>query len=164
MPHRFRFVVAGTLIALLSAGIGYAVSAGVPVTLRPAGTTRYAFMTSDALRFSQTPHTWEPTLLSTSVTIPSGKTADVAVLFCSFNDPNGQYIYVRAKIGGALLEPDIAGEGVALRLGGEPQTNCVNFYKPNVAAGTKTIRVEWLAQNAEAYLRGRSMQVTLNIH
>ena len=164
MSHRFRFVVAGTLIALLSAGIGYAVSAGVPVTLRPAGTTRYAFMTLDTVRGINSTFTWEPTLLSTSVTIPSGKQADVAVLFCSLNDPNGLGIYVRAKIGGALLEPEIGGEGMPLNVAGPYQTNCVNFLKTNVSAGTKTVRVEWFAQHAEAYLWGRSMQVTLNIH
>ena len=83
MIRKSQFVAASLIVILLSAAISYAVSASTKVSLLPTGSTRYALDVEENQLNVGAPVTWEPTLLSTSVTVPAGKTADVTVLFCA---------------------------------------------------------------------------------
>ena len=164
--QRFRFVVGGLLVVLASAVASYyAASAAVPSTLRPAGTTRYAVagaqnqVTTQSTSFIPIPD------MSQSIVIPSGKRGDVFVTFCGMStiDLNSASLNVRAMVGNSLTMP----EYVTLTSDtDESQTRCASFYKLNVAAGTKNIRMDWRITNGTAtqYMYGRTMFVIVNLH
>ena len=161
MYRRSRFVIAALLVVLTSAVVSYAVSARVPQTLRPSGTTRYAMAQSSTGVNNTSVNNFIPTGLATSVTIPAGKHADVMVVFCSGGDGDDSFLTVRGKIGGSVLLP---ADGFNLMIGPYiTGTHCATFYKTGVGEGTKTVKVEWKALAAGAYLNDRSMIVTLNI-
>jgi len=165
MLHQLRFVIAGLVIILVNQAVTFAVSAAVPTALRPAGSTRYALVQNETQRDIGLPFTWESTGLSTSVTIPAGKTADVMVFFCGVANPGGNYINVRAKIGSQLLLPNFGGDGLDFATGSTAaESHCVNFHKTNVSEGTKTVKIDWLAGDTNPKLFSRSMIVILNIH
>lgn len=165
MLRKFRFVIAGLLIIVANQAVSYAVSAAVPSSLLAAGTTRYALVEKETQLNIVSFSDWEPTLLATSVTVPTGKTADVIVLFCGVASSGNSFIKVRARLGTALLVPNAGGTGISLSsLSSSIQSKCVNFYKTGVGAGTKTVAIEWHAASSLAHLFSRSMIVILNIH
>ena len=164
MLHRLRFVIGGLVIILINQAVTFAVSASMPATLRPAGSVRFAMASTDVGAYPGTAGTWEPTGLATSITVPAGKTADVTVLFCAVVVPVNTYIKVRGKVGAALLLPNQYGTGFVISSEETSVSRCMNFYKTNVRAGTRTVRIEWLTGNNAPELRSRSMIVILNIH
>ena len=165
MLRKYRYIAFGLLIVIVNLGVTLSVAARVSGTLLPAGVTRYAMVSRETTLTNTNPENWLPTQLSTSVTIPTGKKADVTVQFCGEAYP-GTFgiLYLRAKIGGALLRPgDVTGLPLKTVADGYG-TDCISFYRTGVPAGTKSVKVEWQANDATAYLRSRSMIVTLNIH
>jgi hypothetical protein len=161
-----QLILAGLLVVMASAGISYAVSASVPSTLLPAGTTMYAFtQRQDQLNITsaQILH-WVSAAVPLSVTIPPGKVADVVVLFCSLANADSQFIRVKSAIGTTLLEPSSAGFGLNLIAGAGAQNQCISFQKASVAAGTMYVNVYWLAVTVNSHLYNRSLVAILNIH
>ena len=165
MIRKSQFVAASLIVILLSAAISYAVSASTKVSLLPTGSTRYALDVEENQLNVGAPVTWEPTLLSTSVTVPAGKTADVTVLFCAAANAAGSFTKVRAKIGGALLLPSDGGGGISFAANNATvESHCMNFTRKNVPQGTKTVQIQWYNGAAGAQLFSRHMFVILNIH
>ena len=97
--------------------------------------------------------------MATSITIPSGKKGDVMVVFCAENSVSSPgYIQVRAMAGGSLLSSP-----VYLDAATSVTNHCASFYKLNVPAGPRTVRMEWQA-GTEASLWDRNIIVIVNIH
>jgi len=166
MLHKLRFVIAGLVIILINQAVSFAVSASVPDSFRPSGSTRYAVASaSDTVPTSSLTFVNIPNL-SQSITIPSGKQGDVFVSFCSQLNVNlpSVFVYARALVGSSQASPG------SMTLDGatypSTQTRCATFYKLNVAEGTKTVRMQWAISNAAAavFAYQRSMLVTVNIH
>jgi hypothetical protein len=165
MVKKSHLIAAMVVTVLLSITLSYAVSAAVPSGVLAPGTTQYAIVKQDTQLNVGTPVTWEPTGLSTSVTIPVGKTADVMVLLCATANPDSSFIKVRAKVGSALLVPNASGNGLNLAADyAGIDSRCENFFKGGVGAGTKTVQVQWYTPAATAHLYARSMIVILNVH
>ena len=174
MFQKHKFIFMGILIVMASV-LGSlvtslvwtnTVSASVPEALLAAGSTRYAFtQKSDQLNITAPQiATWVDAGMTTSVAIPSGKHADVVVLFCSQAGADGNFITVRAKIGSTYLEPSQAGNGVNLIAGSAVQNQCISFQKAGVTAGPKNVVVQWYAVTTNSHLFVRSLVVILNIH
>jgi len=165
MLHRLRFVIAGVIIIMVNQAVSFAVSAGMPATMRPAGTTRYAVAYVDDA-FTNSVEWANIPGLSQSITIPSGKRADVFVSYCGEHtaDYDGEELYVHALVGGSNATPGSALLEAASRF--SSITRCASFYKLNVAAGTKTVRMQWAARfdgDRTFLMKGRII-VTINIH
>ena len=125
------------------------------------GTTRYAVVNATSNAYINSTAFVNLDGLSTSITIPSGKHGDVMVFFCG-EALSDSFMKVQAMIGSTAMAP---GE-VQLRgnaLGSESQ--CVNFSKPGVVAGSKTIRMQWRGTTmAQQQMFKRSMIVIVNVH
>ncbi len=161
-----QLILAGLLVVMASAGVSYAVSASVPSTLLAPGTTRYAFIQKANQLDLTTPqlYHWISAGVTTSVTIPAGKHADVITLFCSVAGTDS-FIRVRAFIGSTLLEPSGGLNGVNLVMAPTMgQNECISFQKAGVSAGTKNVNVYWLGISTNSHLMNRSLVVILNIH
>ena len=162
MFRKLRIPIVIVVTALLTEAVGLAVQAAVPGALRPSGVTRYAVASAnDSVSMSSTSWVDIPGL-SQSITIPSGKRGDVFISFCG----NGEVVagsplsWVRAMVGGRMTEPP------AFALSGSGNdTDCAEFYKLNVAAGTKNVRMQWgLFGAGTLSVHARVMIVTVNIH
>ena len=167
MLNRITLVIASAALIMSTLAVIPRASAAVPYSLRPAGDTRYAMVQSETVLPLGSAGPFYPTGLSTSVTIPTGKKADVMVLFCAvLANTEGTQVAFRGKIGNQLLLPNGVGAGLNLSatvINGEDR--CINFYRTNVSEGTKAVKVEWGALTAPGVtLYGRSMIVILNIH
>jgi len=165
MLHKFRFVIAGVIIILVNQVVSFAVSASMPVSLRPAGTTRYAMVTASNATSTSVQLSWaDISSLSQTITIPSGKRGDVMVLFCgaTTSDESGVSQYVRALVGGAAASPS---ESVMVPTG-QKTKHCANFYRLNVPEGTRNVRMQWHNswEIATHRMYDRSMIVIVNIH
>jgi len=161
MFHRYRFVLGALLVVLASAVLAYGVWAIAPNALRPAGTTRYAVV-QDSSVIATSDTTYTPTGLQQGITIPSGKVGDVFVSFCAPTKTTAGVVWVRAKLGGAVLSPGT----FLFHEGNVYGSNCANFYKLNAAEGTRTVKIEWAITGGmgTANMYGQSMIITVNIH
>jgi hypothetical protein len=93
-----------------------------------------------------------------------GKHGDFIILFCgATTTASGQLDEpVRALVGGVAAPPSEAIMNVnnVFR-----QARCANFYKLNVTAGTRTIKMQWHSLAAiDIHLADRSMIVIVNVH
>ena len=165
MLRKMKIPIIVIVIVLLNQAAGYAVHAAMPDAFRPAGTTRYAVVSASD-EVSTSSYGWVNIPgLSQSITIPSGKRGDIMILFCGVikvsTSPMNQW--VSAQVGGSRATPSaVLLETTALAR----ESRCSNFYKLNVAAGTKTVRMQWSIDSPAAtqYLTERSMIVIVNIH
>jgi hypothetical protein len=171
MLRKFKLVVAGLLVVLVSGVVSYAVSAAVPETLLAAGASRYAVtsVSADAPVVTTSRSFVDVPGLSTSITIPAGKTGDVIVLFCGEAHSAAGTVVVRALVGPAAALPTsmTIQEGVAITTGFT--SRCANFYKLGVGAGAKTVKMQFRDQAPGMFpypeqLSHRSMIVIVNIH
>ena len=165
MLYRFRFVIGGALVVILSALASYlVVSAAMPDALLPAGSTRYGAVGVAATSATGTNSASFTNLpgLSTTITIPAGKKGDVMVFFCGTIDAStNNYAYVRAKVGSSVARPD---EVVAWEFNSTQQNSCVNFFKTGVDAGTHTVKMQWKSDNGTIIgAWARSMIVIVNV-
>ena len=166
MLRRFKIPVIVLATVLLNQAAGYAVHASMPDALRPAGTTRYAVAqsTDNVTLTSGDPWSDLPGV-ATSISIPSGKRGDVMIVFCAEAEGNDAGLHARAHIGGALAVPD-----QTLLQNVEPKASqCTLFYKANVRAGTRMVKIQWMPAGgavgvSTVGIRDRSMFVTINIH
>jgi hypothetical protein len=166
MLQRHRFALLGILVVLTSALVSYAVSAAVPSALLPAGTTRYASAYATINDGTSGPEGWTSMEGMTKfITIPSGKTADVMVIFCGeLNAITGAYVYVRALIRGTAASPS---EFQLHTLDDSTPTGCAYFQKSNVTSGSPPVAIQWRVAGAgtpTATVWHRSMFVIVNIH
>ena len=166
MLHRFRFVIMGVVIVLASAAASYAaVSAAMPNALLPAGTTRYATVYASDFRTINTADGWVdmPGMIK-YITIPTGQTADVIVIFCGTGGVNvaSGWLNTRATIRDVVAAPttflltDLVGG----------TSNCGIFQKSNVTAGSPAVKIQWSVDPSagSAEIISRHMFVIANIH
>jgi hypothetical protein len=158
-------IVGALLLVLASGAVGFAASAAVstPAVL-PVGTTQY-YVVQSTTYASTTVGTYATMPgLTTSITIPGGKTADVMVLVCgeSWAVESASALFVRAKIAGNVATP----VDYEFTTSGDIETHCGTFWKLGVGSGTKTVKAEWRSSNPGilVFLDNRSMIVTVNIH
>ena len=164
MLHRFRFVISGTLVVLTSAMVSYAVSASIPNTLLPAGTTRYAFVTASGQVLTPSSSFVNLPGLSTSITIPAGQTGDVMIFFCGASYAEN-FTLVRALVGGSRASPPEVQLREGATTGSESQ--CANFVKKAVPAGTHTVTMQWRGPGPAGpvqFMYDRSVIVVVNLH
>ena len=165
MLRKLRIPIIIVVTAVLTQAIGFAVHAGLPDTLRPAGSTRYAVASADSDFTDST--TWSTIAgLSQSISIPAGKYGDVFISYCA--DQNGTFagelLRVRALLGGSSALP--ASALLPVESTSFYVTKCASFYKLNVPDGSRTVRMQWAAQSEGEknwIVQGR-MIVTINIH
>lgn len=164
--HKFRFVLIGAAMVLASAAASYAaVSAAMPGALLAAGTTRYAFVSAVAQTDTASTSFVNLPGLSTTISIPAGKTADVFILFCG-DTVTTNFTSVRALVGGSRATPAEAWIREPAASGGGNETGCANFLKKDVPSGTQTIAMQWRGSSAAAWhsMFDRTMVVIANIH
>lgn len=163
-----KLIVAGILFLLASVVLNQAVSAAVPSAFLTTGTTRYAFVSTAAATSTTSTSFVNLSGLSTTISIPAGKTADVFILFCG-DTVTESFTLVRAVVGGSRASPiemQIR-EPPADPLGGG-ETGCANFLKTGVPSGTQTVAMQWRGAGAfpgkQHQMFDRSMVVIANIH
>jgi len=163
MLNRFKIPVIVVATVLLNQVVSRAVSAGTPAAFLPPGTTRYAVASASSGANTTSGSMSNLPGMSASITIPEGRRGDVFVLFCGDLYTTSTTL-VQAMIGGTVALPG------ALQLrasppGGFSESRCGNFYKLNVGAGTKTIRIQWASTPGQlSTMLNRSLLVTVNIH
>lgn len=165
MLHKLRFVLAGILIIVVNQAVTFAVSARMQDALLPAGTTRYASAYSGSGDNTSGMDGWNAIDGMTKyITIPSGKTADVMVIFCGVVDVDAtSTVYARALVRNTLASPS----SFLLQSGTEDMSSrCAYFQQTNVAAGTPAVTIQWNVSGGipSASVLNRSMFVVVNIH
>lgn len=165
MLHKLRFVIVSALVILSSAGVSYAVSASRPNALLPAGTTRYATVFDGGFASISYNDGWVdmPGMVK-YISIPTGQTADVIVIFCGtvgVNTASG-WLNVRVLIRDALASPSQA----LLTHLDDSTSNCAIFEKSNVTAGSPAVKVQWEVDPSanSADVISRQMFVIVNTH
>jgi len=162
MVRKSHLVLAAILVVVASAVVSYAVSASVPSAALPAGSTRY-YVDQGTSPVTTSDTVWHTAGgLSTSINIPGGQTGDVMILFCgrTWSD-DLTWMEVRAKIGSNVVSPGV----LTMAWNASYEGHCANFVKTGVAAGTKTVKIEYRSgsfHNVE--LGPRSMIVIVNLH
>jgi len=167
MLHRFRFVIAGVIIILVNQGVSFAVSAAMPASLLPQGTTRWAVVVRRPPLMDVTTSTSWVNMpgTSTAITIPGRSTGDVMVWFCS-HSVTDQWMTVRARLGTSSMSPT----ETTLKHTNSPgmefgESQCANFFRTDVGPGTYTVRMQWHANDGGyAALGYGSMLIAVNVH
>lgn len=156
MRHRFRFVIAGAIIILVNQVVSFAVSASAPPALLPEGSTHYAASSLSTFAATYVDGWTDMPGMTKYFTIPGGATADVLVQWCGEMHPAaGDTLAVRAIIAGTAIDHvNVSPSGPA----------CMLFQLPGVAAGTKSVKIQWWPASGFAYAYDRALLVTLNIH
>jgi hypothetical protein len=161
MLKKLKPIGYGLAIVLVTLLANNAASALGLNSLLAAGTTRYAVKTSNAGVSINSQDFVDLSGMSTSINIPTGKHGDVMVFFCG-EVVSDSYTIVLASMNGATIPPG----DVQLRTpatGSESQ--CVNFAKTGVGAGTKNIKIRWRGSDTQQQqMFDRSMIVVVNIH
>ncbi len=150
---------------LVATAAGYAAATNIqPALFLASGTTRYATATAEDPQNTTSTSFVNIPNLSTTITIGTGKTADLMIDFSG--ELNGcSAIFVRAVVDGATTSPSsaqvfwpLAGLGAA--------SHGFTFVKKAVKSGTHTVAIQWqeLSNCAQAFISSRSMVVTANIH
>lgn len=161
MLQKFKLPIVILVIVVLNQAAGYAVHAAMPETLLASGTTRYAVAQATGMIYMSSTSLVD-TGLSKTITIPAGKTGDVMVFFCA-NTQSQSYAYAYALVGSVGASPGL----VQLRNHGDvgSESQCVNFYRLGVPAGTKTVKIQWKGYDTLGqWMYQRSMIVIVNIH
>jgi len=162
MLHRLRFVIAGLIIILVNQAVTFAVSAAMPAALLPAGSTRYAVVSTATTASTNSGTFVGVPGMSTKINIPSGKVADVIVVFCGVAYAPTTNLHVRALAAGVEMGPGqvlLRGANSAL------ENQCGLFFLANVGSGLQTVKMQYYSQNTNfVYIYGRSMLVVANIH
>lgn len=158
-----RFKVPAVILATIVLGqaVSSAVSAANPDGMVAAGSTRYAMVGTAAGTSTISTSLVDMAGMSTSITIPGGRTGDVMVQFCAeLQTPD--FVQVRALIGGAATSPGV----VELKIGpiALVENRCANFYKKGVGSGTRNVKIQWVGGGGTQQALARSMIVTVNIH
>ena len=163
MFHKFRFVIAGVLFLVASVVLNQAVSAYMPNALLPAGTTRYAAASAVS---SFTIHDYDawtdvPGMIK-YITIPTGKTADVIVLFCGMQGQNATgTLLARALIRDSLAVP---ADAMMVNSTTSFSSSCAIFQKSNVTAGSPAVKVQLHSTGGSGTMYTRQMLVIVNSH
>lgn len=166
MLHRLRFLILGTLMLLTSAAVSYAVaSAAVPGALLTAGTTRYAAAFATGTDYSLSPSWQDMPSMTKYVTIPTGQTADVMVIFCGEVWTTGATkLLLRATVRDVVMAPEeitlLDSEDVA-------SNRCAVFHKTSIAAGSPAVKIQWFVSGIsfpQINVADRSLIVILNTH
>ena len=164
MLHRLRFVIAGILIILVNQAVTFAVSASMPDALLPSGTTRYATVfATDYVPISYLEGWVDMPGMVKYITIPSGHTADVIVIFCGTGGVNigSAWLTTRALIRDAVASPS---QFLMTHLV-DSTSNCAIFEKSNVSSGSPAVKIQWAVGNPDgATMQSRHMFVIANIH
>ena len=165
MLHKFRFVIAGILIILVNQVVTFAVSANMPNSLLAAGTTRYAAAYATSTEYSLSPSWQDMPAMTKYITIPTGQTADVMVIFCGevWTD-SATDMLVRATVRDIVMAPD---EITLLHQDAGASNRCAVFYKTNVTAGSPPVTIQWFVSGIsfpQINVADRSMVVIVNTH
>lgn len=101
--------------------------------------------------------------LSTSFTVPAGKTADIVIIF-SGTVATGQAAFVRPLIDGVSTEPQGLTQIAFSNTGTDgASSHGFTFYKKNVSAGNHLVRMQWAGSQGEQLMTSRSMVVLVNV-
>lgn len=165
MLQKLKIPIIILVTAILTQLAGYAVHAAMPDALLPDGSTRYAAAVSTSVENVLLSDGWiDLPGMTKFITIPTGKTADVIVIFCgsSFTgDP--AYLSVRALIRDVLASPEAFQLQVSDTVG--RSSHCAIFLKTNVASGSPAVKIQWQVTGGKgATVVSRSMLVIVNIH
>jgi hypothetical protein len=138
----------------------------VPSALLPAGTTRYASAYAANVDSVVSTDGWSPMLGMTKyISIPSGKTADVMVIFCGAFSVQSGGVSVRALIRDAVAAP---ASFIMHSNDLTSQSRCANFQKSNVTAGNPPVTIQWSVSQGinptDASVTARNMFIIVNIH
>ena len=159
MFRKLRFVIAGIALIAANQAVSFAVSASMPESLRPAGSTRYAAVGSSTLALTTQTAFSDLADMTTSITIPAGKHGDVFVLFCG-ETFSLSVTKVRAIIAGQESNPIQLQDSTS-----GAQSRCASFFRFNVPEGSKNVRVQWAGSTATVQsMNQRSMIVIVNLH
>ena len=147
MLQKLKIPIIIVVTAILTQLAGYAVHAAMPDALLPAGTTRYA--TASASSVEQTTYAagWlDLPGMTKYITIPTGKTADVIVVFCgeAISDST-DLVSARALIRDVVASPS---EVILVYDFIYWSNRCGVFYKANVAAGSPAVKIQWRADGS----------------
>ena len=164
MSHRLKFLFTGLLVVMTSAIVSYAVSASAPSAFLTAGTTRYAAVSASTTETVDDADGWvDVPGMTKYISIPSGKTADVMIIFCgNANTVGVDQLWTRALIRDAVAAPSVIG---LLPADTKLSNQCAFFYKTNVTAGSPAVRIQWSTSGSPGpIMHERSMFVIANIH
>lgn len=168
MLRKSQLILAVALVILTSGVVSFAVSAAVvPQSFLAAGTTRYAVAQSTANQLFLHAEGWKAiTGMSTSISVPTGKVADVFVIFCAeaeSGDTNA--LQVKAVIAGTTALPgEVNFQGGTLTSDSPIASHCMTFYKLGVTAGLKYVKMQAYATNTFGDIYDHDMFVIANIH
>jgi len=165
MLRKLRIPIIIVVTAVLTQAVGLAVLAAVPSAFLPNGNTRYAVAqsTSTELTWSEG---WLP-LMSQSINLPAGKTADIMVIFCGNGVANDSHtvLQIKVQIAGTVASPGIVNFA---DVDAAAEGNCFTFYRVGGTAGQVPVRVYWRSSNGTSgysvNMYQRSMIVIANIH
>ena len=107
MLQKLKIPIIIVVTAILTQLAGYAVHAAMPDALLPAGTTRYAviYATSGVIIHDSDGWVDMPGMIK-YITIPSGQTADVIVIFCGLQGvETSGILFTRALVRDAAASP-----------------------------------------------------------
>ncbi len=163
MLRKFKIPIIIVVTAVLTQAVGFAVQAAMPSAFLPSGTTRYAVAQSTAGQLTWSP-SWLP-LLSQSIVLPGGKTADIMVIFCGngWTNSNLTALQVKVQIAGVVASPGVVNFAAE---SGVIEGHCAAFYRSGGVAGTVPVRVYWRSTNGPTYsvnMSQRSMIIIANI-
>jgi hypothetical protein len=158
---KIPIIIVATVI--LTQGAGYAVRAAMPDALLASGTSRYAAAYATSPQVTSLAAYSDMPGMTKYVSIPSGKTADVIVIFCGdVATTLNTGLQLRATIRDVPMAPDPV---TLLYSDGAISNQCAMFQKTNVTAGSPPVKIQWAADGAgPVQVNTRSLFVILNIH
>jgi hypothetical protein len=163
---RLGVLVGSMIAAALVAGYALAASVG-PDAFTQQGVTRYAMVASDGgsggnATTASTTYVDMPGM-ATSISVPTGKTADVIVAFSGMANTCSA-LYVRAVIDSAVASP--AEVQFMWNLSGGAESHAFTFFG-KAKSGAHTVKVQWKGlscASGQQFMAARSMIVTANVH
>lgn len=163
MKTRTLIITSTALLVAVAFMLGLVASAyGLgPETLQPAGKMRVAAVSAtNAINTTSTSWVDVPNL-STFITVPDGKVADVVIEFSAMvNSPDAQS--VRARIDRSVASP---GPVQVFYTPGNvgASSHGFNFYKFAIGPGTHTVKMQWSGLGGQQFMSYRSMILFVNL-
>ena len=161
MLRKFRIPIIVLVTVLLNQAAGYVVHAAMPQALLAQGNTRYAIAQSTSVSGIFPELGWmDFSGMTKWITIPTGQTGDVMMVFCGESNASSGSLLVRVYVGGVLASPP----ELTLQQDSDVGSQCAIFFKANVGEGDKAVKVQWKTTGSLANMAERSLLVIVNHH
>ena len=160
---KLRAAIAALGLFVAASATGYFFAANVQANYVTAGTTRYAMVAAQDAQTSTSTSFVSIPGLSTTVTVPSGKVADLIIDF-SGEVNSCSAMSVRAVVDSTASSPTSA--QIFWPTGGGAQAEAFTFFAKAVKSGTHTVAIQWseITACSQMFISSRTMVITSNVH